>query len=242
MAVLGLLIHALTMPNLTAQINGAPPSVTSPNFNGRINLASGIPASVTSLGPNGFNGAPPFPDCCTNPFLPSEPEGTRSRGDRRDHHFRPLEGAVYAVTYPVVVDPEGNASADEEQSRDGPAIINRPNPAMPSRADDLHAEDLRADDQDKDRVEDGSVSKSDSSANSAPLEDQPRTTLVFNDGKRLEVANYAIVGSTLYYWTPGHRRKVALAELDLSATAKENDDRGIDFHLPPNSPRTPRTN
>jgi hypothetical protein len=56
---------------------------------------------------------------------------------------------------------------------------------------------------------------------------------VFKDGQRLDVSNYAIVGNTLYDLTPGHRRKVALAELDLSATAKENDDRGIDFQLPP---------
>jgi hypothetical protein len=56
---------------------------------------------------------------------------------------------------------------------------------------------------------------------------------VFKDGQRLDVSNYAIVGNTLYDLTPGHRRKVALGELDLSATAKENDDRGIDFQLPP---------
>jgi hypothetical protein len=48
----------------------------------------------------------------------------------------------------------------------------------------------------------------------------------------VEVANYAIVGSTLYDLTGGHRQKIALADLDLSATAKQNDDRGIDFQVP----------
>jgi hypothetical protein len=65
-----------------------------------------------------------------------------------------------------------------------------------------------------------------------PAPDQPQTVLVFKDGHQLEVANYAIVGSTLYDLTGGHRQKIALADLDLSATAKQNDDRGIDFQVP----------
>jgi hypothetical protein len=44
--------------------------------------------------------------------------------------------------------------------------------------------------------------------------------------------NYAIVGSTLFNLSDGTTRKVALAELDLPATMKQNDDRGVDFQLP----------
>jgi len=33
----------------------------------------------------------------------------------------------------------------------------------------------------------------------------------------------------------GHRRKIPLADLDLQATGKQNDDRGVDFRLPPTS-------
>jgi hypothetical protein len=61
---------------------------------------------------------------------------------------------------------------------------------------------------------------------------QPATTLVFRDGHQIEVTNYAIVGGTLFDLTPGHQRKVALAELDLPATEKQNDDRGVVFQLP----------
>jgi hypothetical protein len=68
-----------------------------------------------------------------------------------------------------------------------------------------------------------------------PAPDQPQTVLVFKDGHQLEVANYAIVGSTLYDLTDGRRHKIALADLDLTATAKQNDDRGIDFQLPAHS-------
>ena len=62
---------------------------------------------------------------------------------------------------------------------------------------------------------------------------QPSTFLVFKDGHQLEVANYAIVSQTLYDLTPGHPRKIALADLDLPATEKQNDDRGVTFQLPP---------
>jgi hypothetical protein len=48
----------------------------------------------------------------------------------------------------------------------------------------------------------------------------------------MEVGNYAIVGQTLYDLTPGRPRRIALADLDVSATQKENDDRGITFELP----------
>ncbi len=59
------------------------------------------------------------------------------------------------------------------------------------------------------------------------------TVLVFKDGHQSEVENYAIFGQTLFDLTPGHRRKIALADLDLVATEKQNDDRGVTFQLPP---------
>jgi hypothetical protein len=61
---------------------------------------------------------------------------------------------------------------------------------------------------------------------------QEPTVLVFKDGHQLEVENYAIVGVTLFDLTPGHARKVALADLDLDATQKQNEDRGVVFELP----------
>jgi hypothetical protein len=58
------------------------------------------------------------------------------------------------------------------------------------------------------------------------------TELVFRDKHVEQVQNYAIMGSTLYDLTDGHRRKIPLADLDLIATAKQNEDRGIDFQVP----------
>src|SRR5271165_1441155 len=68
-----------------------------------------------------------------------------------------------------------------------------------------------------------------------PEPPQPPTTLVFKDGHQLEVNNYAIVSQTLYDLTSGHPRKIALADLDLPATQKQNDDHGVVFQLPPSA-------
>ena len=56
--------------------------------------------------------------------------------------------------------------------------------------------------------------------------------LVFRNGKQQEVTNYAIMGDTLYVFDKG-KTKVALADLDIPATVKANDDRGLEFRMPP---------
>jgi hypothetical protein len=60
----------------------------------------------------------------------------------------------------------------------------------------------------------------------------PPTVLIFKDGHTVEVGNYAIQGATLFDLTPGHRRKIAIADLDLEATRRQNDERGVSFQLP----------
>jgi hypothetical protein len=57
--------------------------------------------------------------------------------------------------------------------------------------------------------------------------------LVFKDGHQIEVQNYAVIGDTLYDLSPGHHQKIPVADIDLASTGKQNDDRGIDFRLPP---------
>jgi hypothetical protein len=60
----------------------------------------------------------------------------------------------------------------------------------------------------------------------------PDTVLVFRDQHKQEVQNYAIVGQTLWNFAPQHTQKIPLADLDLPATTKANDERGVDFRLP----------
>ncbi len=58
------------------------------------------------------------------------------------------------------------------------------------------------------------------------------TVLVFRDHHREEIQDYAIVGKTLWVFTEQRARKIPIAELDVPATTKANDARGIDFDLP----------
>jgi hypothetical protein len=78
----------------------------------------------------------------------------------------------------------------------------------------------------------------DSSSRSAPAPREPAvdtavpaTVLIFRDQHRQEVGNYAIVGQTLWSFGP-RTQKIPLADLDLAATTKANDDRGLTFHVP----------
>jgi hypothetical protein len=209
---------------LSAQVRGVPASVTSYGFGGHFNATPGPPASVTSLGPNGYHNNntwhSPRPVCC----------GTFSSGRHQPGLNRPRRGAfyngyssLYAVPYPVYgVPDEPPAPEDqfpEEEYRGGPTIFDRRGPG-PSWLEE---------DADTREPEPAHEARQESPA---PAADQPATLLVFKDGRQMEIRNYAIVGDTLVDLTEGHRRKVPLAELDVEATAKQNDDRGIDFSLP----------
>ena len=228
--VLGGLVFSL--PTVSAQINGTPASVTSINSGGHLNSTPGVPASITSLGPRGVQPQSPFsnqPACCISPLIPRHHH--RQRGQ-----FFPAGGAAVYVpyAYPVIGDSDAtDATADqqeeqwEEEHRGGPTIFDRRGPGTPapSYADAYPQRPTRP----------HTAPEAAPTAPTAetPVPDQPLTLLVFNDGHQLEVQNYAVVGDMLYDLTPGRHHKIPLAELDLTSTAKQNDDRGIDFRLPP---------
>jgi hypothetical protein len=58
------------------------------------------------------------------------------------------------------------------------------------------------------------------------------TVLIFRDGARTTVSRYVIVSGTLYenaeHWT----RKIEIADLDIPATIRTNQKRGVEFRLP----------
>jgi hypothetical protein len=63
------------------------------------------------------------------------------------------------------------------------------------------------------------------------------TVLIFRDGHREQIPEYAIVGSTLYasgdYWQSGQWTKnIQLSALDIPATVRANYDNGVNFMLP----------
>jgi hypothetical protein len=226
-SVLGL--AALTLaPAAEAQINGMPASVTSPGFGGR--QVNGVPSSVTSLGPRGYT--PGSPTCCFRGVTP--PKGVANPNSDFRHHPRNGNlawGGVYAAPYYGYYDSGADVANDPsgDQYSGGPTIFDRngsgaapPASAFyPARPRSYSAQDQPTDPAGQDET--------------ASASDQPQTVLVFKDGHQVEVANYAIVGNTLYDLSSGHRQKIALADLDLRATAKQNDDRGVDFQLPTTS-------
>jgi hypothetical protein len=65
----------------------------------------------------------------------------------------------------------------------------------------------------------------------AETELQP-TEFVFRDRHTEEVKNYAIVGESLWVLSSGKARRIPLSELDVAATKKVNEDRGVDFKTP----------
>jgi hypothetical protein len=58
------------------------------------------------------------------------------------------------------------------------------------------------------------------------------TVLVYRDGHTETVENYAVADSTLWILNQSRARKVPLSELDLPATRRDNEQRGVDFELP----------
>jgi hypothetical protein len=70
-----------------------------------------------------------------------------------------------------------------------------------------------------------------------PPRELPPAVLVFRDGRREEVSEYTIMSGTIYskadYWTTGSwTRKIQVADLDVPATLKLNQQRGLNFVLP----------
>jgi hypothetical protein len=63
-------------------------------------------------------------------------------------------------------------------------------------------------------------------------ESTPTTVLVFRHERKQEVENYAVVGQTLWIFEPQRTEKIPLSQLDIPATTKANDERGVDFRVP----------
>jgi len=210
-----------------AQINGAPASVTSPGFGGH--AINGAPASVTSVGPRGYTPGPAV-TFSTGPVFDHQNNGHQNGGhhhhQRSDNNVGP---AWYPYAYPVPVPyaadtNQPDAEDDDANYQGGPTIFDRRGDGPESYVPPLRKIPPRPTAQEAEAL----------TPDSDPVPDppQPPTVLVFKDGHKLEVGNYAIVGPTLFDLTPGHSRKVPVTDLNLDATQKENDDRGITFRLP----------
>jgi hypothetical protein len=73
-----------------------------------------------------------------------------------------------------------------------------------------------------------------------PPRELPPAVLIFHDGRKEEVSEYTIMNGTIYSkadsWTTGSwTRKIQIADLDVPATLKLNQERGLKFVLPASS-------
>lgn len=226
----------------SAQINGVPPSVTSVGLGGHPG-PNGVPPSVTSYGFGGhpgFNGVPPSVTSFGfgSPRRPFRP-GPRIPRHHHSGYVYPYYIPYYVPYYPAdayddsvadqgVADPQ----EDPEQDQGGPTIFDRRGPG--ERAPNDYDAQSRKSNVPRPPAP-VAAELTASAATKAPepsIAVQPTTILIFKDGHKQEVSNYAIVGTNLFDLTPGHRLKITLSDLDVVATQKANDDQGIDFKLP----------
>lgn len=220
----GLVLILLLVGNASAQagspaahINAAPPTrAVSPR-------TGGVAPPTGAFGPSGLA-----------PRSPLKPNGRPTRQNT------PAGIAYYPYFYPVAVpygdDGEGDQTAEQAGGADAPGDDWRA-PVEDADAPPSYSDPMRLYDPEQQYA-------SNSQASADPPRDVPEvpTALIFKDGHQVEVENYAILGQTLYDLTPGHPRKVALASIDLQATEKENDDRGVVFQVPASSGGTNTTN
>jgi hypothetical protein len=205
------------LSNSHAQVNGTPTSVTSQGFGGS--------HPITAPFPSGGR-LPGHPVQGTGSQVGFSTSNAAPGNGHHHHHHRGDYPLVYAVPVPYAVDlgsteDDSDASADSDANyQGGPTIFDR----RGTGADSYIPPEREP-----------RVAHSAKNADADPPTPEPAqepTLLVFRDGHKLEVGNYAIVGATLFDLTPGHSRKVALADLDLQATQQQNDDRGVVFQIP----------
>jgi len=161
--------------------------------------------------------------------------GVHFRTGNPDHHHRGFYGRPgfypyypYASYYPYgyygYEDPFFYDTENEDQ--DSYASYQDPSyPAPPPEGSGLRS-DVQALSGKIDRLQ------ADVEARNRPKEMEPATALVFQDKHVEEVRNYAIAGGTLWVLNQNAAKKIPLAQLDLPATVKMNDDRGVDFQVP----------
>src|SRR5438067_519342 len=224
-----------------AQIHGTPAGATSLGGGHTFANPVGVPAGATSLGPRGF--APQ-----SRGMFFELPVGPVHRDGFRAHRVivRPVplySYGVYPLLYPYAYSsyPTSSDMAPADYVSPDPAIANMTQPqivvAPVQQPPQIIVIDNRG-------VHDASAEErqqalATTKAAKKPKQEEPRvetppepedvgpmTVLVFRDGTRREVKNYAIMGKELIVLGSGSLRRIQIAELNVPATVQENDVRG----------------
>lgn len=212
-------IFALVFATATAfaQARGTAASVSSPRSDGQFMIPNGVPASVTSPGPQGF--APRI-----NPLFP-EPIILNQLPIDRFHHTRVIPVPVY-YGYPVY-------SSDYSYPPAEPQV---PEPTVQKEAPPQKVEIVIVDKRDEEKKKEAleadlkaAAEPKKSELNAAPEEP---AIFIFKDGSRKELANFAVMAGTLYDLTDGRMFKIALNTVDRDATLAANAQAGRAIQLP----------
>jgi hypothetical protein len=156
-------------------------------------------------------------------------QGSHSNFNHSDFRRRDFNGRRFFYPYgyyPYYGWYSDSGYTNENDGQDQDAYAESYNP-VPYRKDDGLQHDVQALSGKIDRLQ------ADVEARNRPKPDmEPATALVFRDRHVEEVRNYAISGGTLWVLNDQAAKKIPLAQLDLDATVKMNDDRGVDFQVP----------
>jgi hypothetical protein len=209
----------------SAQIRGIPPSVTSiPNHVAPYGVPN-IPPSATSLGPYGYCCQGPSNVPYRNPAFPNRYNNRRTNG---------YGGYGYGYGYGYAVPYYAYPSDDSGYygSGGGPYLYSGPPQGQTPPADQtLHVIVDAAPQRPAPRDDVADEQPSRPAAAIPDAKPGEPTLLVFRDGHKQEVTNYAIMGQTVYVFD-NKTKRIALADLDVPATIKANDDQGVEFEVP----------
>lgn len=205
-------------------------------------MAPGVPASITSLGPYGYNFVCNQP-ACASPFGPNfAPVIARPThgGGNHGHHHHPGRGygyggygygytgytyVPYAYPVPVAVAPEDegqDVQQPEEPEPPAPTVYERRPVVQPAPYTTQPPAEQAVDSNPK-------------HVNLSPVsEEKIPVVVVFKDGHQQEIANgnYAIVGDMLYDLSGPIAKKIKLSDVDLDQTVQANEQRGVEFSVP----------
>ena len=173
-------------------------------------------------------------NCCKNTFLPRKPTPapTKPPLSPNNRHRWSTDDPLVPVAIPVYIpyaigyEPDesdiGETTGDE--GGDSSTARSRLEPQQLVSYDSYS--EFSADESDEEEADTAPPPEE-------PVVTQPATVLIYRDGHRAEVVNYAILGDALFNFDDEERtRKIPLTDLDLPATAKANDLRGGEFKLP----------
>jgi hypothetical protein len=230
--LLGLLFLLVSLSTAQHESASASAASSSSGHSASASAPSAMSPAHTGYAPSSASG---FSSSTNHSRSSNGPTGSGpigNHGHPHHHHSSSSGDAYYPYWYlipvPYAVDAkpsENDADDDDDDYQGGPTIFDRRGSGASSYVPPTYEGPAHA----RPR-EDGSAEPTHSKPSPEPP--QPPTTLVFKDGHQLEIGNYAIVSQTLYDLTPGHSRKIAVPDLDLPATEKQNDDRGVPFQLP----------